>query len=90
MSLSSPVDRAALEKAGRNNDKEIEKILEENRQLLNQSIASFAQVAMFELLEGDFEKNSKTKSIKALSIQLKGQAIRKANPYTTIRLCDTD
>lgn len=53
------IDRAALEKAGRNNDKEIEKILEENRQLLNQSIASFAQVAMFELLEGDFEKTPK-------------------------------
>ncbi|MDD7438251.1 MAG: AMP-binding protein [Bacteroidales bacterium] len=53
------IDRIALEKVGHKKDKAIEKVLEENRLLLNQSISSFAQISAFEVLEGDFEKTPK-------------------------------
>lgn len=53
------LDQAALEKAGLKKENAIEKALEENRQLLNGTLASFAQIAEFEVLEGDFEKTPK-------------------------------
>lgn len=53
------IDRAAMEKAGHKNQQAIEKVLEGNRKLLNESIASFAQISAFEVLDGDFEKTPK-------------------------------
>lgn len=53
------IDRKALEKAGYKNDKKVEELLESNRKQLNESLASFAQISSFEVLEGDFEKTPK-------------------------------
>lgn len=53
------LDEAALRKDGIQGDEAIRKILEENRQKLNQNIASFAAVSEFELLDGEFEKTPK-------------------------------
>ena len=53
------IDRKALEKAGYKNDKKVEELLESNRKQLNESLASFAQISNFEVLEGDFEKTPK-------------------------------
>lgn len=57
------IDRAALERDGYNSDDQINQLLQQNRKDLNQSLASFAQVRSFEVLEGDFE-NTPKQSIK--------------------------
>lgn len=53
------IDRKALEKAGYKSDEKVEELLESNRKQLNESLASFAQISSFEVLEGDFEKTPK-------------------------------
>lgn len=54
------IDRPALQKAGYKIEKDIEKLLEDNRKALNTSIASFLhRLKRFEVLEGDFEKTPK-------------------------------
>lgn len=53
------IDRVAMEKAGHKKEQDIQKVLEENRRTLNESIASFAQIATFEVLDGDFERTPK-------------------------------
>lgn len=53
------MDELALKRDGLDNPQDRERILKENRLALNQSIASFASVAAFELLDGEFEKTPK-------------------------------
>lgn len=53
------IDRKALEKEGYKSDEAIRQVMKENRERLNQTLASFAQISDFELLEGDFEKTPK-------------------------------
>lgn len=53
------MDEVALKRDGLDNPQDRERILKENRLSLNQNIASFASVAAFELLDGDFEKTPK-------------------------------
>lgn len=53
------LDEAALRKDGIQGEDAIRELLEENRKTLNQSIASFAAVSEFELLDGEFEKTPK-------------------------------
>lgn len=53
------IDRIALERTGHNTTESIKKVMEENRQALNQTVASFAQISAFEILEDDFEKTPK-------------------------------
>lgn len=49
------VDREAIARDGKN----LDEVLQQNRQTLNKSLAHYEHVAAFELLEGDFEKTPK-------------------------------
>lgn len=53
------IDRKALEKDGYISESEIKNILNQNRAKLNNTLATFAQISDFEILDGDFEKTPK-------------------------------
>lgn len=53
------MDEAALKQDHKDNPEAIKKVLEENRQALNRSIATYSAVSDFELLQGEFEKTPK-------------------------------
>lgn len=53
------MDEVALRRDKKESPAECTAILQENRQILNSSLASFAQVADFELLDGEFAKTPK-------------------------------
>ncbi|CQB88286.1 Uncharacterised protein [Chlamydia trachomatis] len=53
------VDRIALEKEGYATEEAIKTVMEEQRKEVNSQIASYAQIAAMEVIEGEFEKTPK-------------------------------
>lgn len=53
------VDRAALKKDGHTTEEAIKVILDDQRKQVNTQIASYAQIAAMEMIDGEFEKTPK-------------------------------